>query len=230
VHHHALGRDRGDPRDRLGAGRATSPRVLSLQELHETPAAGAPGRRGHERSGSADHRAVRPPRGEIVAKPRSRCLPGAVGHGSRRPRSAIRASSTCWPPRADGAEGPRSDRSSRGVLVRARANGGWSSCSRTLAPAPTPRLSSETGRGCGSQARWASASRTRGRPSPLLVGGGIGIAPLAGWQDEVGGPALLGFRSAAHAAAGDLLATSTWRPTTAAPATRAWSPTCSRTH
>jgi dihydroorotate dehydrogenase electron transfer subunit len=42
--------------------------------------------------------------------------------------------------------------------------------------------------------------------APVLVGGGIGIVPLAGWQDEVGGPALLGFRSAAHAEAATLLA------------------------
>ena len=40
---------------------------------------------------------------------------------------------------------------------------------------------------------------------PLHVGGGIGIVPLAGWQDEVGGPALLGFRSAEHAAGAALL-------------------------
>ena len=42
--------------------------------------------------------------------------------------------------------------------------------------------------------------------APVLVGGGIGIVPLAGWQDEVGGPALLGFRSAHHAEAAALLA------------------------
>ena len=38
--------------------------------------------------------------------------------------------------------------------------------------------------------------------APLLVGGGVGIAPLAIWQDELKGtpPALLGFRDAAHAA------------------------------
>ena len=42
----------------------------------------------------------------------------------------------------------------------------------------------------------------------LLVGGGVGIAPLAIWQDELGGqaPALLGFRDAAHAAGAVLLA------------------------
>jgi dihydroorotate dehydrogenase electron transfer subunit len=41
---------------------------------------------------------------------------------------------------------------------------------------------------------------------PLLVGGGIGIVPLACWQDELGeAPALLGFRDAAHAEGARLL-------------------------
>jgi dihydroorotate dehydrogenase electron transfer subunit len=42
---------------------------------------------------------------------------------------------------------------------------------------------------------------------PLLVGGGVGIAPLAIWQDQlgVGARALLGFRDAPHAAGGALL-------------------------
>jgi dihydroorotate dehydrogenase electron transfer subunit len=42
---------------------------------------------------------------------------------------------------------------------------------------------------------------------PLLVGGGIGIVPLACWQDELGpgAQALLGFRDAAHARAAELL-------------------------
>jgi dihydroorotate dehydrogenase electron transfer subunit len=47
----------------------------------------------------------------------------------------------------------------------------------------------------------------RGGRAPLLVGGGVGIAPLAIWQDQLGGaPALLGFRDAAHAAGAALLA------------------------
>lgn len=43
---------------------------------------------------------------------------------------------------------------------------------------------------------------------PLLVGGGIGVAPLLCWQDELGPAAdvLLGFRSAAHAEAARLFA------------------------
>ncbi|MDQ6836110.1 MAG: dihydroorotate dehydrogenase electron transfer subunit [Actinomycetota bacterium] len=41
----------------------------------------------------------------------------------------------------------------------------------------------------------------------LLVGGGVGIAPLVIWRDELGldAPVLLGFRSAAHAAGAQLL-------------------------
>jgi dihydroorotate dehydrogenase electron transfer subunit len=40
----------------------------------------------------------------------------------------------------------------------------------------------------------------------LLVGGGVGIAPLAIWQDQLGGaPALLGFRDAEHARGAALL-------------------------
>ncbi len=42
---------------------------------------------------------------------------------------------------------------------------------------------------------------------PLLVGGGVGIAPLAIWQDELHGEALalLGFRDASYAPAASLL-------------------------
>jgi NAD(P)H-flavin reductase len=42
---------------------------------------------------------------------------------------------------------------------------------------------------------------------PLLVGGGVGIAPLAIWQDRLGQgvPALLGFRDAARARGAELL-------------------------
>jgi dihydroorotate dehydrogenase electron transfer subunit len=46
----------------------------------------------------------------------------------------------------------------------------------------------------------------RERRAPLLVGGGVGIAPLAIWQDQLGGaPALLGFRDAEHACGAALL-------------------------
>jgi NAD(P)H-flavin reductase len=44
--------------------------------------------------------------------------------------------------------------------------------------------------------------------TPVLVGGGVGIAPLAIWQDQLDAEAvvLLGFRDAAHAAGAALLA------------------------
>jgi len=40
---------------------------------------------------------------------------------------------------------------------------------------------------------------------PLLVGGGVGTAPLAIWQDATRAPALLGFRDAHHAEGAALL-------------------------
>jgi dihydroorotate dehydrogenase electron transfer subunit len=47
----------------------------------------------------------------------------------------------------------------------------------------------------------------RGGRAPVLVGGGVGIAPLAIWQDELAGEAttLLGFRDERHAAGAGLL-------------------------
>jgi NAD(P)H-flavin reductase len=47
----------------------------------------------------------------------------------------------------------------------------------------------------------------QGGRRPLLVGGGVGIAPLAIWQDELGSAArtLLGFRDRQHAAGARLL-------------------------
>jgi dihydroorotate dehydrogenase electron transfer subunit len=50
-------------------------------------------------------------------------------------------------------------------------------------------------------------SRPRAGRRPLLVGGGVGIAPLAIWQDALGAATsvLLGFRDAQHAAGAELL-------------------------
>ena len=42
-------------------------------------------------------------------------------------------------------------------------------------------------------------------PGPLLVGGGIGIVPLACWQDEVGGVALVAEPEQGHAEAAELM-------------------------
>jgi dihydroorotate dehydrogenase electron transfer subunit len=50
-------------------------------------------------------------------------------------------------------------------------------------------------------------TRPRDGRRPILVGGGVGAAPLAIWQDALGAAALvlLGFRDAAHAAGAALL-------------------------
>ncbi|HEY1716486.1 MAG TPA: dihydroorotate dehydrogenase electron transfer subunit [Solirubrobacteraceae bacterium] len=49
-------------------------------------------------------------------------------------------------------------------------------------------------------------ARPRDGRRPLLVGGGVGIAPLAIWQDQLGDAhALLGFRDAAHAPGAGLM-------------------------
>jgi NAD(P)H-flavin reductase len=60
----------------------------------------------------------------------------------------------------------------------------------------------------------------------LLVGGGIGIAPLAIWQDELGAggtesPVLLGFRDEAHAR-GAALPPRRSQPMTAVSTTTGW--------
>jgi dihydroorotate dehydrogenase electron transfer subunit len=52
-------------------------------------------------------------------------------------------------------------------------------------------------------------ARPREGRRALLVGGGVGVAPLAIWQDQLddaGASVLLGFRDAAHAAGAQLLA------------------------
>jgi dihydroorotate dehydrogenase electron transfer subunit len=52
----------------------------------------------------------------------------------------------------------------------------------------------------------AGFAAPREHRSALLVGGGVGIAPLAIWQDQLGdAPALLGFRDGPHAAGAALL-------------------------
>ena len=67
----------------------------------------------------------------------------------------------------------------------------------------------------------ASPRREPGRRA-LLVGGGVGIAPLAILQDALGGSGatrLLGFRDGERAARRGAAATArAWRPTTAPPA------------
>ncbi len=44
---------------------------------------------------------------------------------------------------------------------------------------------------------------------PLLIGGGIGVAPLVALSDEIGGEVLLGFRNAVYAGAAELFSNAT---------------------
>ena len=104
----------------------------------------------------------------------------------------------------------RSGHSCRGrsrCCARPPAATSCSSCSTTSARAPSACASSQLGDelsilgplGIG----FAPAREGR---APLLVGGGVGIAPLAIWQDQLGGaPALIGFRDAEHARGAALL-------------------------
>ena len=85
-----------------------------------------------------------------------------------------------------------------------RAGRARRSCSRTSAPARAAGASSSPAKGSGSPGPLGHRLRAaRGGRAPLLVGGGIGAAPLLCWHDELGADAtvLLGFRCAAHAEA-----------------------------
>ena len=115
----------------------------------------------------------------------------------------------------------------------AGATASRSSCSRTSAPARGGCASCAPAMSCGCSGRSGAASRRRadGRRA-ILVGGGVGIAPLAILQDALGGASRRvaarlprprprrGRRAAARRAASP--------PTTARSATTASSPSCSR--
>ena len=86
---------------------------------------------------------------------------------------------------------------------------GSTSCSRTSgrARARLAELGRATGCGCSGRSAAASARRAPGA-APMLAGGGVGIAPLAIWQDDARrrrALVLLGFRDAAHAEGAALL-------------------------
>ena len=195
-----------------------------------------------------DARAVRAPaRGDLRVPARRR-----LRHPRLRPtpadRTPTRASSTCSP-RPSAGEGART--SAHSCRARSRSCGAaraaWSSCSKPSVPAPRGSASCATATDSGSRARSGSASRRRATDRrPLLVGGGVGTAPLAIWQDgddsarglasleaRPGCPLFrrvettrpLGFRDEQHAAGASLCATRASPPTTARSATRVRSPT-----
>ena len=115
-------------------------------------------------------------------------------------RSRTLGSSTCSPRPRAGVGERTSARSCRAPSPScAGTPAAWSSCSRTSGPG-TKRLG-ELRAGDG---LWLAGpfgigfAPPRDGRRPLLVGGGVGTAPLAIWQDVTGAEALLGFRDAAR--------------------------------
>ena len=201
LHHDALGRHGRGARDRRGAPRRPRGGVAP------GPPRARPARRGegvsdrtlaplgrrlcpvvaHARHGAYDVISVldaegpAPAAGPVLHARRERAL------GRRRRRAAVPAARVLGPaaPRGRHARLPvRGRRPGHAAAVRA-ARG------RRAVAARAARAS-------------ASVPRSDDR-RPLLVGGGVGIAPLAIWQDAIGAPALLGFRDARHAEGAALL-------------------------
>ena len=79
----------------------------------------------------------------------------------------------------------------------------WSSCSRPSGRARPGSASCAPGDGLWIAGPFGIGfAPPRDGRRPLLVGGGVGTAPLAIWQDALGAPrSLLGFRDAEHAQA-----------------------------
>ena len=188
----------------ISAARRGEPEVLSLQEIHGKT-------RDRRRERRSSHRPVRPPRRHDHRARAARRLHRAPLRRPRRtqaPRRAVlhahggdavgrgRGRAAVPPPRVQRAAGagraPTSSNSWSRTSARAR-----SACAE-LDAGDELLLVGPLGNGFGPP--------REGR-RPLLVGGGVGIAPLAILQDELG-PAtevLLGFRGADHAPGAGLL-------------------------
>ena len=128
-------------------------------------------------------------RAEIVGARRAGRLRRARPPPTRTARRPTRASSTCSPLRSGGAEARTSAVPAARLLgaCAATATARSTSCSRRRARAPSGSPSCGPGDGLwlARPARPRLRAAARGR-RPLLVGGGVGTAPLAIWQDELG--------------------------------------------
>ena len=207
------------PDDALGRpGRGAGDRGRAARRARGAVAAGGPPAgtaprppgRAHERR-RAHARPARAPAPGGRRAARGRRLRRARGPRPRGRRRRTRASSTCSPRRALG-RGTTSGRSCRGPSPCCGPPAArWSSCSRTSAPAPSAWRARPRRRLWVLGPLGAGFRPPRDGRTALLCGGGVGIAPLAIWQDALlaGGlpaPALLGFRDAAHAEGAGLLA------------------------
>ena len=161
-----------------GGRRLSEPRTLAPPE-----------RRIGDRVGRRAARRLRPDHGARLRRP-ARPAAGPVLHAGRR--------------RAVGRRRRRAALPSTRVLIRARTRGGRRRGARLPARGGRPRhRSASPSCGAGDGLALVGPLGIGFRPPadgtrPLLVGGGIGAAPLLCWQDELGaerGRSLLGFRS-----------------------------------
>ena len=177
----------------ISAGRRGAPEVLSLQEVHASSR--APGRADAGGALSAA-RSLAPFGRRLAAVTASESSRRVRRAPLRRPRVARRhspVSSTCWPRRPDGAGETASGRSCRALSAfcgRSPADAGAIELQFLVEDVgPGTQRLCELGAGDGLLlvgplgAGFALAARGR---RPLLVGGGVGIAPLAILQDELG--------------------------------------------
>ena len=197
----------------IAAGKQGDAEVRSIQEIHGASSRSADAEAAMDRP--APRPGAAPPSGAALRglrEPGLGRLPRLLRCSTARAPSRCRASSTCWPPSATGpdrASGPSCRGRSRSPRPgRRRRACGSTSWSRASVRAPTGSASWRRGSGSGSTGRSATPSRSRaswrpGAAGAILVGGGIGIAPLALLRRRFGErnvPArvLLGFRDEAH--------------------------------
>ena len=135
--------------------------------------------------------ALRPPCVRGRAQTRASAPTGCWRSRTPTAQRRCRASSTCWPS-ADGWGGGEGERPYLGrafSVCRFARHAGSSSWSSASGPAPTGWRGSRPARRSGSSDRSGSGSPSRRRgcrdTGALLVGGGIGVAPLVIWAEAL---------------------------------------------
>ena len=230
VHHDDRRRDGGRARDRARRATASSRRCARCRRSTARTRAG-----GGLVSAGPHARAARPPAAARSSGARDvRRLRRAVGRRRRTGRRRTRGSSTCSPRPSAGAGARTSGRScrARSPSPRRHDDGTLDFVLEDVGPGTRAAVRARAGR----RALAARAARPRFAPPrdgrrPVLVGGGVGIAPLVIWQRRArrrrDRAARLPRRGARRGRGAAARARGS-RPTTARSATTAWSPSCSR--